>query len=133
MFSLLHAGTQAGQDLVAHPRIKAVGFTGSRAGGMALMAVAAAREEPIPVYAEMSSLNPVVLLPAALAARAEDIARAFAASLTLGSGSPREFASTTAYRRPRSRNGTSPSQRRFSENSSWIISLAVETTCDEAW
>jgi acyl-CoA reductase-like NAD-dependent aldehyde dehydrogenase len=55
--------------LVAHPAIKAVGFTGSRSGGTALMAVAAARPQPIPVYAEMSSINPVFLLPHALAAR----------------------------------------------------------------
>ena len=55
--------------LVADPRIHAVAFTGSRAGGLALMKAAAARREPIPVFAEMSSVNPVVLLPAALAAR----------------------------------------------------------------
>ncbi len=52
-----------GAALVADPRIKAVGFTGSRSGGLALVAIAASRAEPIPVYAEMSSVNPVVLLP----------------------------------------------------------------------
>ena len=56
-----------GQSLVTDPRIKAVGFTGSRGGGLALVAAAAARTEPIPVYAEMSSINPVVVLPGALA------------------------------------------------------------------
>ncbi len=71
---------------MSDPRIKAIGFTGSRAGGIALMKLAAARGEPIPVYAEMSSVNPVVLLPAALEARAEAIGSGFAASLTLGVG-----------------------------------------------
>ena len=78
---------ELGAALVAHPRIKAVGFTGSRAGGLALMKIAAANvPEPIPVYAEMSSINPVVLLPGALAARAEALGKEFVASLTLGVG-----------------------------------------------
>jgi alpha-ketoglutaric semialdehyde dehydrogenase len=77
---------ELGAALVSDPRIKAVGFTGSRAGGLALMKLAAARAEPIPVYAEMSSINPVVLMPAALEARAEAIAAGFVASLTMGSG-----------------------------------------------
>jgi alpha-ketoglutaric semialdehyde dehydrogenase len=80
------ASNELGAALVSDPRIKAVGFTGSCAGGMALMKLAAARGEPIPVYAEMSSVNPVVLLPAALKARAEAIGLGFAASLTLGVG-----------------------------------------------
>jgi len=75
-----------GAALVRDPRIKAVGFTGSRAGGLALMKLAAARCEPIPVYAEMSSINPVVLLPAALKARAEAIGAGFVTSLTMGVG-----------------------------------------------
>jgi alpha-ketoglutaric semialdehyde dehydrogenase len=75
-----------GQALVANPHIKAVGFTGSRAGGLALCAVAAARPEPIPVYAEMSSVNPVFLLPGALEDDAENLAKTFVASLTLGAG-----------------------------------------------
>ncbi|TWA86858.1 NADP-dependent aldehyde dehydrogenase [Azospirillum brasilense] len=87
VFSLIFgAGTSVGTALVADPRIKAVGFTGSRRGGVALMEVAAKRPEPIPVYAEMSSINPVFLLPAALAARAEALGRGFVASLTLGAG-----------------------------------------------
>ncbi|MDB5578396.1 MAG: NADP-dependent fatty aldehyde dehydrogenase, partial [Bradyrhizobium sp.] len=87
VFSLL-PGTrhEIGGALVADARIKAVGFTGSRAGGRALVAIAAQREEPIPVYAEMSSVNPVILLPAALRARGHDIAKAFAASMTMGAG-----------------------------------------------
>lgn len=68
VFSLVHGeGTQVGQQLVTDPRVKAVGFTGSRGGGLALVAAAAGRPEPIPVYAEMSSVNPVVVLPGALA------------------------------------------------------------------
>jgi NADP-dependent aldehyde dehydrogenase len=87
VFSLLFDGGIAiGQALVADRRIKAVGFTGSRAAGVALMKIANAREEPIPVYAEMSAINPVVLLPHALAARGAQIGRQFAASLTLGAG-----------------------------------------------
>ncbi|BCG01763.1 fatty aldehyde dehydrogenase (plasmid) [Paraburkholderia sp. PGU19] len=87
VFSLLFdGGVVIGQGLVADKRIKAVGFTGSRAAGLALMKIANAREEPIPVYAEMSAINPVVLLPHALAARGAQIGRQFAASLTLGAG-----------------------------------------------
>lgn len=87
VFSLLiGAGRTIGEALVAHPAIKAVGFTGSRQGGLALMKIANARPEPIPVYAEMSSINPVFLLPAALEQRAETIGKAFADSLTLGAG-----------------------------------------------
>ncbi len=79
-------GEDLGRALVAHRAIRAVGFTGSRAGGLALSQLAAARPEPIPVYAEMSSINPVILLPAALAARADSLASGFVASLTLGAG-----------------------------------------------
>lgn len=87
VFSLLTGvGNDIGQEVVRHPSIKAVGFTGSRSGGVALMAVAAARPVPIPVYAEMSSINPVFLLPRALANRAEDLAVGFAGSLVLGVG-----------------------------------------------
>jgi alpha-ketoglutaric semialdehyde dehydrogenase len=87
VFSLLPGASNAlGAALVADPRIAAVGFTGSRRGGLALVAIAAARPSPIPVYAEMSSVNPVVLAPAALAARAEALGAAFVQSLTLGSG-----------------------------------------------
>jgi alpha-ketoglutaric semialdehyde dehydrogenase len=86
-FSLLFvSGYELGQKLVADPRVKAVGFTGSRNGGTALMKIAAARPEPIPVYAEMSSINPVLLFPSALANRGADIAKAFIASLTMGAG-----------------------------------------------
>ena len=87
VFSLLiGAGRKLGEALVAHPAVKAVGFTGSRQGGLALVNIANARPEPIPVYAEMSSINPVFLFPGALAARAEAIGKAFADSLTMGAG-----------------------------------------------
>lgn len=86
-FSLLFgAGDDIGTALTTHPAIAAVGFTGSRRGGLALVAAANARPVPIPVYAEMSSINPVFLLPAALDARAEAIARDFVDSLALGVG-----------------------------------------------
>ncbi|MEU2006515.1 aldehyde dehydrogenase (NADP(+)) [Rhodococcus sp. NPDC019627] len=86
-FSLLYGpGPGLGTALVKDSRIKAVGFTGSRSGGTALVAAAAGRPEPIPVYAEMSSINPVFLLESALASRGADLGRAFVASLTLGSG-----------------------------------------------
>ncbi|MBJ2286014.1 aldehyde dehydrogenase (NADP(+)) [Pseudomonas sp. MF6755] len=87
VFSLLYgSGNQVGIALVADPRIKAVGFTGSRSGGVALCQAAQARPEPIPVYAEMSSINPVYLFPAALEARAQTLAEGFVASLTQGAG-----------------------------------------------
>jgi NADP-dependent aldehyde dehydrogenase len=87
IFSLLNSNSVSlGAALVAHPRVKAVGFTGSRAGGLALMKIANARAEPIPVYAEMSSINPVLLLPGALDARAEALGTEFVGSLTLGVG-----------------------------------------------
>jgi NADP-dependent aldehyde dehydrogenase len=87
VFSYLPGETNAlGGALVADPRIKAVGFTGSRGGGLALVRIAATRAEPIPVYAEMSSINPVILFPAALAARGPALAEAFVASLTMGAG-----------------------------------------------
>ena len=87
VFSLLFGtGNEIGTALVADPRIKAVGFTGSRRGGLALMEVASRRPEPIPVYAEMSSINPVFLMPAALASRAEALGKGFVASLTMGAG-----------------------------------------------
>ncbi len=87
VFSLLYgSGREVGIALVTDPRIKAVGFTGSRSGGVALTHAAQARPEPIPVYAEMSSINPVYLFGAALEARAEALAQGFVASLTQGAG-----------------------------------------------
>lgn len=87
VFSLVYGrGTVVGQNLVADPRIKAVGFTGSRGGGTALMETAAARPEPIPVYAEMSSVNPIFLFPSALAGESQALAEGFVTSLTGSAG-----------------------------------------------
>jgi 2,5-dioxopentanoate dehydrogenase len=87
VFSLLVGqGNEIGRDLVQHPAIKAVGFTGSRLGGLSLMRIAAERPEPIPVYAEMSSINPILLFPSALAKNADTLAKGFVDSVTLGVG-----------------------------------------------
>lgn len=87
VFSMLNgSGKIVGKALVSHPSIKAVGFTGSRSGGCALMQIAASRPEPIPVYAEMSSINPVVILPGAIAERATALAEGLQGSVTLGAG-----------------------------------------------
>lgn len=87
VFSLVNGTTNAlGEALVKDPRIAAVGFTGSRAGGLALMGHAASRPVPVPVYAEMSSVNPVVLMPHRLAEAAEALASAYVGSLSLGAG-----------------------------------------------
>jgi alpha-ketoglutaric semialdehyde dehydrogenase len=83
---LLDSGNKVGIALVKHPLVKAVGFTGSRNGGRALMDVAAARPDPIPVFAEMSSTNPVFILPGALREKAEAIASGLHASFTIGAG-----------------------------------------------
>ncbi len=87
VFSNLNSsGIEVGVELVKHPKVKAVGFTGSIRGGRALYDLAAQREEPIPVFAEMGSVNPVVLLPGALKERSESLASTYAGSVTLGSG-----------------------------------------------
>jgi 2,5-dioxopentanoate dehydrogenase len=87
VFSLVFGeGNAVGEALVRHPAIQAVGFTGSRRGGLALVAIAAQRPQPIPVFAEMSSTNPVFLLPEALAARGGAIASGLVESATLGVG-----------------------------------------------
>jgi len=86
-FSLLQGDQPAvGQALVTHPGVCAVGFTGSLRAGRAIFDAAAARPVPIPVYAEMGSVNPVVILPGALAARAEALADGLVGSVTLGTG-----------------------------------------------
>lgn len=87
VFSLLFgSGPEVGTRLVQHPAIAAVGFTGSQTVGRRLFDLAAARPEPIPVFAEMSSLNPVILLPHRLAEATQPIAEELCASLTLGVG-----------------------------------------------
>jgi alpha-ketoglutaric semialdehyde dehydrogenase len=87
VFSLLFdRGNQAGTALVKHPLVRAGGFTGSRNAGRILMNLAAGRADPIPFYAEMSSTNPVFVLPGALGERGATIAAGLHASLTLGAG-----------------------------------------------
>ncbi|MFN3953995.1 MAG: aldehyde dehydrogenase (NADP(+)) [Pararhodobacter sp.] len=87
VFSLVQGGNRAvGQALVSDPRIKAVGFTGSLAGGRALFDLCAARAEPIPFFGELGSVNPVFVLPSALAGRGAGIAQGWAVSLTMGAG-----------------------------------------------
>jgi len=86
-FSMLQgASIDVGQGLVQHPLIEAVAFTGSLRGGRALFDTAAQRPRPIPVYAEMGSINPVVILPGTIAARGETLASELVASVTLGAG-----------------------------------------------
>ncbi|HTY87939.1 MAG TPA: aldehyde dehydrogenase (NADP(+)) [Candidatus Acidoferrum sp.] len=87
VFSMLHGlGKSVGMALVQHPATRAVGFTGSRVAGRALFDAAAARPDPIPVFAEMSSLNPVFILPGALRERGPKIAEGLKNSVTLGAG-----------------------------------------------
>lgn len=87
VFSLIQGGRRdVGHALVQHPLIKAVGFTGSLAGGRALFDLCAQRPEPIPFFGELGSVNPMFLLPEATEARAEAIAKGWAASLTMGAG-----------------------------------------------
>jgi NADP-dependent aldehyde dehydrogenase len=87
VFSMLHGKSyEIGLQLVRHPAVKSVGFTGSLQGGRALFNAAGARPEPIPVYAEMGSTNPIFVLPGALQQRAAAIAQGFLQSVTLGVG-----------------------------------------------
>ncbi len=87
VFSHLNAnGYEVGKQLVQHPYVQGVGFTGSITGGLALQELAQQREVPIPVFAEMGSLNPVVILPSALSSNSEDIANRLALSITKDSG-----------------------------------------------
>jgi NADP-dependent aldehyde dehydrogenase len=79
-------GVDAGVRLLTHPAIAAAGFTGSQRGGLALAAICAQRPVPIPFFGELGSVNPVVILPGAAAARPDAIASGYAGSLTLGAG-----------------------------------------------
>ncbi len=87
VFSLIQGGRRdVGEALVQHPLIRAVGFTGSLVGGRALFDLCATRPDPIPFFGELGSVNPMFLLPAAVAARGEAIGMGWAASLTMGAG-----------------------------------------------
>ena len=85
VFNMIY-GNGVGTALVKHPLIQAVGFTGSLKGGRALCDLAAARPQPIPVFAEMSSINPMLMLPAALKTRGAQIAQDLADSVVMGCG-----------------------------------------------
>ncbi|WP_343944471.1 aldehyde dehydrogenase (NADP(+)), partial [Pseudonocardia zijingensis] len=84
-FAVVH-GMEAGSSVLTDPRIKAGAFTGSVKGGLALLDIASKREEPIPFYGELGSLNPVFVTPAAIAARGDEIADGYVGSFTLGAG-----------------------------------------------
>lgn len=87
VFSLVQGGNrEVGTALVQHPLIKAIGFTGSLGGGRALFDLCAKRPEPIPFFGELGSVNPMFLLPQAMAARGEAIAKGWVGSLTMGAG-----------------------------------------------
>lgn len=87
VFSNLNSsGIHVGVELVKHPAIKGVGFTGSIKAGRALFDIANQRKEPIPVFAEMGSVNPVILLPEAAKVKGGELAKTYAGSITLGSG-----------------------------------------------
>lgn len=87
VFNQIQGGNRAvGQAVVQHPLIKAVGFTGSLAGGRALFDLCAARPEPIPFFGELGSVNPMFILDGALQARGAEIAKGWAGSLTMGAG-----------------------------------------------
>lgn len=87
VFSLVQGGSrEVGEALVKHPLIRAVGFTGSLTGGRALFDLCAARPDPIPFFGELGSVNPMFVLPSALANRGSDIGKGWAISLTMGAG-----------------------------------------------
>lgn len=87
VFSNLNSsGIEVGQHLIMHPAVKGIGFTGSIKGGTALYRLANERPEPIPVFAEMGSINPVVALPSALTEKGEEWAKQYANSIMLGAG-----------------------------------------------
>ncbi|MGA9616843.1 MAG: aldehyde dehydrogenase family protein, partial [Serratia proteamaculans] len=85
VFNMIY-GDRIGAELIQHPAIQAVGFTGSLRGGRALFDLAMRRPHPIPVFAEMSSINPLIIMPQALARSGQQIARDLVASFTLGCG-----------------------------------------------
>ncbi|HEU5409935.1 MAG TPA: aldehyde dehydrogenase (NADP(+)) [Candidatus Acidoferrales bacterium] len=114
IFSLLFdSGIEVGLDLAKHPKIKAIGFTGSKDGGRALMDAAAARPEPIPVYAEMGSINPVFILPGAMRERGADIAKGLHASVT---GSAGQFCTKPGIVVTAGDEANAPHTRAFAEN-----------------
>ena len=87
VFNLIQGGKRdVGAALVQHPLVRAVGFTGSLGGGRALFDLCASREEPIPFFGELGSVNPMFLLPQSLSSRAEAMGEGWSSSLTMGAG-----------------------------------------------
>ncbi|MFT4855788.1 MAG: acyl-CoA reductase-like NAD-dependent aldehyde dehydrogenase [Planctomycetota bacterium] len=86
VFTHVEGGVKMGQDLVKHPLTKAVGFTGSFGAGKSLFNIAGNRDQPIPVYAEMGSVNPIFAFPKRLKNELVPLAQSFVGSLTLGAG-----------------------------------------------
>ncbi len=86
VFTHVEGGVKMGQDLVKHPLAKAVGFTGSFGAGKSLFNIAGNRDQPIPVYAEMGSVNPIFAFPLRLKNELVPLAQSFVGSLTLGAG-----------------------------------------------
>jgi NADP-dependent aldehyde dehydrogenase len=86
VFSMMFGSGEMAMKLVTHPAVKAIGFTGSRNGGMAIFNAAVNRPEPIPVFAEMSAINPLVLMPGAIASNTPALAQGLAISVTMGVG-----------------------------------------------
>lgn len=121
VFSSLHLSNKDSVKLVQHPTIKAVGFTGSRKVGMILYNAAVNRPEPIPVFAEMSSINPFILMEDALKNQGEKIAKGLAGSVTLGSG---QFCTNPGLVLAVDGDGTQAFLKEFAQQ----LSAAVPTT-----
>jgi 2,5-dioxopentanoate dehydrogenase len=101
IFSMVHGhSVEVGMHIVKHPFVKAVGFTGSFKGGKALYDAAVRRPDPIPVYAEMGSVNPVFVLPGAMVTYRDTIADGLSASVTLGVGQFCTNPGLVAYEEP---------------------------------
>lgn len=86
LFNMVHGGAETGRLVASHPACEAIGFTGSLRGGRALFDAVAARPRPIPVFAEMGSVNPIAILPGAIAERGEQVAQGLCNSVTQGGG-----------------------------------------------
>ena len=86
VYSNINGGVEVGQDLVKNLKIKGVGFTGSKSGGRSIYNIGATREEPIPVFSEMGSINPVIISPKFINSRLEEISDILSGSIMLGAG-----------------------------------------------
>ena len=86
VFSNINGGIEVGQNLVKNLKIKGVGFTGSKSGGRSIYNIGNKREEPIPVFSEMGSVNPVIISPKSIDSKSIEIAKILSESITLGAG-----------------------------------------------